>query len=632
MAEGRERYAGRMRTSLVAPWLGAAVALAACSDPELTVTIVHDDPALEARLASMTVSVIELPANDDGTAVTCDQVRYGRISRDRLDGGRRASTAAGGRLTGVPRLGDKLVLLEGRDVDRARIAGGCEPLHAIEADTDVAIHAELAPRLRLVGLGGQARDPSQPPGDFEVAVFAPPVDGAPPVGLAGQVLEVDVRDRKADRAAARPARFTSCGTAAAPCPRIDSVGLTTIAVADVVAGLAPPIRPGPVEIDVRAPWADEPLVVPAFEPLPLLAQQALAPSGLGRTPNQAAPSWAVLRGPAVIHAAAIYVVGDPAPEYRVIVLDIALDPLALVRHELLVDEPIYSLVAWNGKFWTRTARGWRSIDPTSPVLSPPSNDPGEAATELIAIEKCDPSGPEGLLVRARTGGYVAFDRPGQPHLQPLDDLGKLTRLINVITPGRIATTLCLTYPNLGTRRAVVVRGVDSDQMSNEAAATFLVRANPPDRALAPVTAGFLGYPDHVDDSGQPVAPWRLAGAVAGVTGPRLASYTLTTFLALGGDDGRLAGELATLPIATDLGDLDGDGAIDVVTTSHEILDQSRIQITYPAVDGRAALTGLSPAVRGTAPLVLLGHDSRTSQDVVTVATSDLIAMFDLGGS
>ena len=85
-------------------------------------------------------------------------------------------------------------------------------------------------------------------------------------------------------------------------------------------------------------------------------------------------------------------------------------------------------------------------------------------------------------------------------------------------------------------------------------------------------------------------------------------------------------------MATAVFDRDGDGELDLVATSHQIIDETRVQLTYLARDGRAALTGLSPAVPGVAPIVAIERVTIGGgvRHVAMVATSDLFTILDLG--
>lgn len=603
-------------TGLAGSLLGASTALAACSDPALVVEVRHDDPALRDQLTSLTLAVVELLPHPDGTPVDCDEVRYGRISRDQLDGGRRASTSAGAHLTGVPRLGEKLVILEGRDRAGARIAGGCEPLGDVEADTTVQVHVEIAPRVRLAGQR-TPRDPSDPPGDFELVLFQPWREDDRFVTVPGQTMQIDVRDRAADRT--QVATATTCGDPAIACTGPAIAGVATISL----GALAPTLQPGPVEVIVRAPWVEEPLVVRAFAPLTRMegGTIGLAPLATPRASNQAAPSWAFLPDGSGLRAAAIFVSGGEARTHRIVLVHRLAGELRLNRREIIVNEPVYALVTWREGIWTRTSSGWRVIDFADGTLAAGQDGPTEPATELIALAPCDGGDIEGLLVRAGTGPYVAFDNPRRPHAADSDALGKVTAEVNRIVGGRTLGTVCLTYP-YGARRTVIVRG---EQTASSPIGTFLVHHAVTDAVIrpSPIASGFLGYRS---------GTWRLAGAALDVTGPRLDSYSFGAEALVDGDDGRLEGELTTLPSTTAVLDRDADGALDVVATSHQIVDETRVQLTYLARDGRAALTGLSPAIPGVAPIVAVERVTIGGgvRHVAMVATSDLFTILDLG--
>lgn len=613
-----------MRTATAGLLLVACATLAACSDPSLAIEVRYDDPALPGQLRSMTIEVVALPAKD-GLPRTCDDVRYGRISRDELDGARRASAAAGQVLAGVPRLGDKLVLLEGRDAGGVRIAGGCEALHDIDADLTLPVAAELAPRVRIIDANS---DPSASPGDVRLAVGTPWRDGAAARPLANVELEVDVLDRAA-RATPR-ARATVCsgdGPGGA-CPGDDPTGAVQVRL----AGVADDLVPGPVELRVRPPWADAPLTVPSFQALDAIDRETLAGDVTIGLPNQAAPSWAVVRTEAGVRAAAIHAAGTP-PRYRVIELDLAAGQRELERHEVDAGEPVHALAVWNDAIVTLTASGWRALASRDGVvtLTPGVDGSGEAASELVTLDRCASNGPNGgpplgLLVRTAAGPYAAYDAPGVPHTATDDTLATFTARVNRLLPGRIVDTLCLTYP-AALDRVAVVRSIIR-QGNQDMIATTLVRVHQDDVAVSPIVSGFLAYPDHgtgLDAAG----PWRLAGAVADITGPRLASYTLAGVQGLADDDGRLDGELTSFPTSMALADAGGDGTIDMIATAHEVLGDSRVQLTFPATSGAPALTGLSPAIRGGAPLVLVS-DAGGDHWLAAVATTEQLVLFDVG--
>lgn len=607
-----------MRSLLAGSAAAAAIALAAlaagCSDPGVAITIAYDNPELRGQLASLTVAVVQLEPRD-GAAVTCDDVKYGRVDRQQLDGGRRASASAlspGASINGVPRLDDKLFVLEGLDPKGVRVAGGCTGIGDIESDTTVAITAEVVARVRLIGRDAPL-DPSATPTDFLVALQQPwlGTDGKV-VGMGGRELRVDARDRTRDQLTYATA--TTCAEPVATCRTVPPVvGLATIPIANSRMDPAKGLEPGPVEMVVHAPWVEEPLVVRAFEPLaPLGEPQPLAPPAMPRAANHADPSWVVVPG-AGLGVAALHVTGGATPVYRIVLFDNVTGALTLRRREIVVDEPIHSLVVWDGAIWTVAASGWRRVDFAAATLAPGIGGPAVAATELVAIEACGTvAGPRGLLVRtADDTPYVAYDAPSVLHTSGAAFTG-LTADINGISPGKIMATLCLSHVQ-GVRRTVVVRG----EIGGGPATTYLITGAT--RLTSPIASGF-----YTDDDGQIL---RLVGAVLDVTGPRLASYTLTAGAALVDDDGRLDGDLTTLPTSTAIATVDG---LRIVATGHAIVDDSRIQVTYLPSDGRAPLTGLSPPFRGVAPVVVMQTVDRPgggTLQLVGVATSEVLALF-----
>jgi hypothetical protein len=243
----------------------------------------------------------------------------------------------------VPRLGEKLVLVEGRDRGGSRIAGGCEPLGDVEADTRLVITAEVVARVRSVPASqGVAFDPSSPPTSFPVALLRPWRDGGGLLGIGGVDVEIDLRDRAADRE--RIATVTSCGGTGPACTAGVVEGLATVPLTMVKDTLVPPLAPGPVEVVVRAPWTEEPLVVRAFEP-PTPSTRAtvnLAPAATPRAENLVPAPWAFLRDDGLT-GAAVFVSDATERSYRIVLVDSVAEQLVLRRRELEVAEPVFAV-------------------------------------------------------------------------------------------------------------------------------------------------------------------------------------------------------------------------------------------------------------------------------------------------
>lgn len=565
---------------LVVGLLALAGATAGCSDPRLTVSVTYADPDLRAQLASLTVSVVQLEPQG-GAPVTCDDVEFGAIDRATLDGGRRASAsalAAGASLEGVPRLGDKLFVLDGRDRNGNRIAGGCTAHGDIAEDTPVEVVAELAPRIRLVGSDG-VRDPTDEPRDFTVVLYRPWKVEGQTVGLPGREVRVDVRDRARDQR-----DYVTCATGQA-CITSGSDGVATIPLGTTRAKPGKGLESGPIETIVRASWVEEPLLVRSFARLTEVDTVTLVPGARG---NQGEPSWVVRSEGARLQAAALHTSGTPSVYRLILVHNSVARPLDFEREELVVDEPVHALVAWDDGFWTLAASGWRHLDYERAILGPGDGTVGRAATELRAVQPCgdEAVAAKGLLSRTDDDDYVAWSRPGVR--QPADGtpLASLVAQINGITGREVMALPCVTWP-AGLRRTAVVRG-------GPTSATSLV--NGTGKVPSPLASGFVGY--QVGGQG----PWRLAGAELTVTGPALRSFTLATPGTLLDDDGRLDGDLTSLPQSTSLGEI---GGVPLAATAHELIGETRVQLTFLPDDGRAPLTGLSPPTRGLSPVVVL---------------------------
>jgi hypothetical protein len=609
-----------MRTSW-ALVIGGVVGMATvgCSDPSLAFDLRYGDPDPRPELASLTLAVVSLPDHDDGTPVTCGEVRFGRINPAVLEGGRRAeaviptgdgvvSTAA---IAGVPRLGDKLVLLTGRDASGRRIVGGCTAVGDITGDQTITVDAEVAPRLRLLGLNAPT-DPTAPPRDFLLGAYQPWKQDGDFVVLAGAEVQVDARDRSGDRE-----RFAACPGPSGPCAQ-RGPGLMVVPITAANAVVGQTLQPGPVELTVRAPWVEEPLLVRAFAPLPRLGMsQKLAPAATPRAINQVSPSWSALSGGG-LRAAALHVTGGATPLRRIVLIDSPNG--ALRRRELAVPEPIATLVTWQpatglDELWTLTGSGWQRIGFDQGLLSPGVAPLAGPATELIMVAPCEDDGAlRGLMVRLGDEAYQAFDEPKVPTVGA-GELSAIVARVNALLPGRVVAAECLSYPD-GVHRTVFVRRDDGT--------TEMVRGGA--AKVSPIVAGFVGYED---DDGAGDKTWRLAGSTLEVTGPRLQSYTLTAATELVEDDGRLDGELTNLPRTTQLGAIEG---ATVVITTHEIVDESRLQLTFPSGDERPPLTGVSPAIRGLQPRALLSVvplPGGGTRPVVALATSETLELFSL---
>lgn len=479
----------------------AALLLAGCSDPTITITIANPPPReLAGGPVTTTLSVV---LADD--AITCDDVRYGLISAETLAGGRQASVAAdgSGHITGVPRLGHKLFLLEAVNQRGRRIAGGCEALDDIVEDAAVVVEAKPSLRARLVS----ARDPGQPAVDGEaVSVLVRKAWGELPAD-AVEVLQVAVRDSDEVVGGGSVVLRASDGD--------DTIYEVTLT--------APPSTVGPSEIELRPSWSDEVLRIPTFTKPVGLGFQPLGDRSRG--PNRRPPSWAVLIDDAAtpgddVRAAAISGRGTGV---QLVMFEEQGD--ALSAPIVAEASDLRALVTWKGAILTRLAAlpgptptpRWSAIDWTTHTLAPLTiADPQgsvAAADDLVAVE-CG-ANQLGLLARSGNGPYEAFTEPGT-----LGDattaIGEIAAKVNALGGNGHAidavASRCLSLP-IGLRAAVIVRVESFDRV-----ATHVVGRD--FELEVPATSGVTTY-QNLDGA------WVLAGSENGVDGPRLVNYRLT---------------------------------------------------------------------------------------------------------
>src|SRR5262249_40282945 len=144
-------------------------------------------------------------------------------------------------LTGVPRLGPKLVLVEGTLDGGARVAAGCEPLDDVDADTVLPVDVWIAPNVHELARpnGGSI--------DKVTVIATAPWDDAVPV-----------RDR--------PARFQLYGTTGELLTIEDATGDAGIVTLDCADhnDCHPRVPNGPLAKVVRVKWGLAPVRLSAF--------------------------------------------------------------------------------------------------------------------------------------------------------------------------------------------------------------------------------------------------------------------------------------------------------------------------------------------------------------------------------
>ncbi len=572
---------------------------AACSDPSLDVVITYQG-GLTPRLDSVALSVVVLE-DATGAPATCPQVEYGELPAAVLEGGRRAVTHIGDapRLSGVPRLGPKLIVVEGRDAGGRRIAGGCTELGDITDDTVVAVTAMIAPRVRAI-----AQVDASPQQVFVVEPWpgGQPIDGLPVrAELRGGAGKVELT---------------------APYPVTDH-GLATLPELTLAGA-------GPQQTVIRVPWA-EPVVVPGLRLWPEILDgngEALAVDTTTRN-GRDDPSWVVVSDPAW----ALLGLHVPIDEPEVVSIRYDAAAGGFVREPAIAAPGVRALVGWNGRIfsivgdlgWVRLgAGGFDSIGGSAAGFGP--------ATELVAIDGCGLEAPASLLaLRASVDGddrsqtWVAYDRPGVPSAAGTAMAflasalnGRRDPATGAIDPrqvGQVAGQGCA-----GGKQVVAVRRPDL-------ALVAYVADEPTPRAL-PIMSAFttLGR-----------TGVGLVGVAVTLTGPRVVSFAAirigTVDLFIGNDavDTALAGVASSIVITA----LAPDGDADPQNDSRDVIaaigagGATRLQVSLQdRVGGMPAETwsvsGISGPIAGDAPRLRHedvdgdGHDDLV---VLTTATA-----------
>lgn len=599
----------------------AMVALAACRDPivDVAVSVPTAPRDYGSRVAAMTVRV--LAPQDD--AIDCDAIAFGEIADDAIELAQvTAVSVRGGRgaIEGVPRLGRKLFLAEGRTDTGTAVVAGCQAHGDIDDDTTVAIATE--PTV-VIGLDGATSDLPVP------ATLAVRIDDglATPLPIEGRELRWEIYGAAGERL-----------RSADPALRSDASGAVTLA-------LTAPAGYGPASIQIRARWArDQPAVRPAFQEARQVAlginqpctgdpadtlevataqwqavrstDGRLALVGLARDATRThlfAGAWSgqsAVAGCSVdLGAIAAFTIlrATPAdPIERVLILD----HQAWIEYAVVAQATSVALVEHRRTPWTTTAV---AVNPAA----------------LVTVRDCASNDP--------TADYVIAEY-NDGTIVPLVDA--------VITPRPFATALgALLEAADGPETPLVSRSGCIAQGPSEPALPALVLQTPRREAGATVVAGYLVIDEPVthfaglavpsfgaiaftpvaigeplllggtfEPSGAHVLRWRLTRGAAGLELREVVS-----------DDA--AGPPASIAV----GDLDGDDVLDTVWGLVDAVpggvEEARIQISLGSGAGTVALNSLSRAVASSAAAVFFAPEADGTADLM-IGGSRLVVGID----
>ncbi|MCC7381071.1 MAG: hypothetical protein IT384_04540 [Deltaproteobacteria bacterium] len=224
-----------MRTAIAQ--LLVLLAPLACADPELHVRFSVPEP-YRSEMTSADIRVLEPPEVEP---FGCEELAYGAVSADLarvsrvLEQSARVDEIAP--LADVDRLQPKVIVVDGRAADGARLVTGCAELGAIDSTIDLDVIGEPVPKVSRPDEGSVSFTPDGP---------------------TGQRIHIDVRDRS-DRPIAGVAakwRIVGAGEAGSEgSPSSDANG-------QIAFDISSPGRAGPFLLVVRVRWAEgEPLVI-----------------------------------------------------------------------------------------------------------------------------------------------------------------------------------------------------------------------------------------------------------------------------------------------------------------------------------------------------------------------------------
>jgi hypothetical protein len=499
--------------------LAALAGVAACADPELELRL-ELPPAYAPLVSAVNLRIFHPPP---AAPFGCDALAFGTADPDvvrfSLAGEVSLVQSDEAPLTGVDREVPKVFLAEGYDLEGRRVVVGCAEVGAVRGLDPVVLEGRPVPRVRVASQPSLSRP-------LGAALEAPVV-----------LAVTDLLDRPLPSTPVRWAVEAGAGRAASGENVSDQAGLAAIAPAI-------PARPGPFVLEVGARWADGgPLALPGF---------AAPEPGVLTVPGRIVEYRAGRVGPAAEPGVVGLTMADATGQVRVVALHVGAAGAPVVTESA----PIAGSSPRLGLLDHRDARRdrpvvvvrdrWVEVEPGGALRAhphvplPPAQ--GKDPLDVHPAGPCEGSagGPQ-LLVTYQGAGVVGiYDAEGQA-------VDAITRDLGVLASG------CVSDQDGRLSRLLVVEGAEVGlQLSTRIGATHLFR----DWLAVNVGMGF--------------AP-PLAGAPGLLLGVQLSvnDFVVSRVSLVRGVD---AFDFETvgldsppeIPFATEGGDLDGDGVLDVV--------------------------------------------------------------------
>jgi hypothetical protein len=553
-------------------------------------------------LETLSISVL---ATED-LEVDCDAIAFGELDDDAIALAevtgvtlQRADGVTKVPIAGVPRLGRKLWLAEGRRADGLAIVAGCTEQGDIEDDVEVTIVAEAMAQVSL-------------------APHAP--DALVPDML--HVL-VDDGDAQPEPLADRAVRWEIYGAGK---ERISGDPVDTDADGEVDLDLDGPPIFGPASIQVRARWGrDLPEVAAAFQMVPSaeLSINRTCTGSLGDTLAVETASWGQFR---LGDELAIAGLARDATRTRLYVASWDGETATDACSADLAGVPGYAILRGGetdpvDRLLIVTATQWleHEVTKTGPTLTmtprPPTawDNPGAGGPiAVVTMRACgrDDGDLDYVLAQIDDDTVVALDPDGQAIAKPfatalnaaLPQLGVGPLQPRIVKSGCIAQGTGL--PPLQAMILAFVRTADGTSVLPR----YLAIDDPVNHYTGVIVpsigaAAFTGV--NVDE------PLLLGGAID-PTGAKVVRWRLTEE-----EDGLALREIARddslgPPASIALGHIDGDGELDTVWGLVDAVqggvEESRLQLSMGCGAGSVALNSVTPQVESPGAAVFLAPD------------------------
>ncbi len=609
----------------------ATLGLVACDDPSVDVHITPlsgtevDGSDLTDQLdtAEVTVSVIDPVSAGEalgpGRVASCDDVAFGRIPEGVLDGARRTSVTAGrgAQLSGVPRDGDKLFVVEARTRNGRRIGGGCTLEGPITTDTRVDVDLLIAPTVQVFG-----RQDTIEPSTVGLLLTAP---WDPRLPVKRHPVAIDAH---------------AAGMSSTESSRGNDLGQFLSRVLPPPDGAVWPV--GPAQTLVRVAWAEDVVRIPAFRPWPQIASGGTEIKlAVGPTPTFS-PRWSIRAGTDQVSPYRFAAALQEVPGAEILVVGYDRDQGQRQLRAVTFAAAGAEAVEFFGRKLVTILPNptpgqpgmWRGLDDDgTPTGWGPADFEG-AATQIHTIVDCNgqlDGANARLLVRHGSRPITAYRGPGARVLET-DPINLVVAKLNANNEKLIGSA-CLTLDDGGSNPAVQV--VLSRGGGLGTIARIVTREE--DIAILPDASSVATFADPAPDGG---VRWLAVGAAATITGPRATSYKLAqlplmgTMLSAGfAAEGRIDTPIASVPTSIDVNDVDGDGNFDLVGALPTAIG-SRLQVNLGQMVGGEPLSAVTAILRGGSrsgnPIVrFLDVDLRGPPELVVV-TDDGIEVFCLG--